>query len=105
MLQSLKRRDGTSLQQEMDELLDYLTNIVLHFDFGPSFVFKDRDVNDIIAQGFPISLTYGSLAFVVATLVGVGLGIAAVAGSIWVIWAATSWWINRVSMALHTPGR
>jgi len=59
------------------QLWDYFYNIVFHFDFGPSFTFKDRDVNDIIAQGFPISLTYGSLAFVAATLVGVSLGIAA----------------------------
>ena len=34
-------------------------------------------MNDIIAQGFPISLTYGSLSFLVATTVGVALGIAA----------------------------
>ncbi|WP_170407475.1 oligopeptide ABC transporter permease OppB [Ruegeria arenilitoris] len=59
------------------QLWDYLYNIVVHFDFGPSFKFKDRDVNDIIAQGFPISLTYGMLSFLVATLVGVSLGIAA----------------------------
>jgi oligopeptide transport system permease protein len=59
------------------QLWDYLFNIVVHFDFGPSFVQKDRSVNEIIANGFPISLTYGSLAFLAATLVGVGLGIAA----------------------------
>ena len=59
------------------QFLDYLGNIVFHFDFGPSFKFKDRDVNDIIAQGFPISLTYGFLSFIAATTVGVSLGVAA----------------------------
>ncbi|MEM8731811.1 MAG: oligopeptide ABC transporter permease OppB [Pseudomonadota bacterium] len=59
------------------QLWDYVRNVVLYFDFGPSFKYKDRDVNDIIAQGFPITLTYGTLSFLVATLVGVSLGIAA----------------------------
>ncbi len=59
------------------QLWDYCVNIVLHFDFGPSFKFKDRDVNDIITQGFPISLTYGTLAFLAASTVGIALGIAA----------------------------
>ncbi|MCL4161042.1 UNVERIFIED_CONTAM: hypothetical protein GTU68_062208 [Idotea baltica] len=71
------------------QLWDYLTNIVLHFDFGPSFKFKDRDVNDIIAHGFPISLTYGFLAFLVATLVGLTLGIvAAIRHNTWIDYIA-----------------
>ena len=76
VLANIEARYGLD-QPLWKQLWDYLANIVLRFDFGPSFVFKDRDVNDIIAQGFPISLTYGSLAFLVATLVGVSLGIAA----------------------------
>lgn len=55
----------------------YIWNIVTGFDFGPSFIFKDRTVNDIIAQGFPVTLTYGSWAFLAAVLVGGGLGILA----------------------------
>lgn len=55
----------------------YVWNIVTHFDFGPSFRYKDRTVNDIIAQGFPITLTYGAWSFVIAVLVGVSLGITA----------------------------
>ncbi len=73
------------------QLWDYLSGIVLRFDFGPSFVFKDRDVNDIIAQGFPISLTYGTLAFLAATIVGVVLGIAAaIRHNTWVDYLAVS---------------
>src|SRR5690606_40856520 len=48
-----------------------------HFDFGPSFIYKDRTVNEIIAQGFPVTLTYGSVSFVVAVIVGITLGVAA----------------------------
>lgn len=59
------------------QILRYLWGIVAHFDFGPSFVYKDRTVNQIIAQGFPVTLTYGSISFALAVVVGVGLGVAA----------------------------
>ncbi len=59
------------------QILRYIWNVVAHFDFGPSFIYKDRTVNQIIAQGFPVTLTYGAIAFVVAVVVGVALGIAA----------------------------
>ncbi len=52
----------------------YLWNVVTDFDFGPSFRFKDRDVNDLIASGFPVTLTYGFWAFIFAVVIGVGLG-------------------------------
>jgi oligopeptide transport system permease protein len=66
------------------QLLEYVWNIVAHFDFGPSFKYKDRSVNDIIAQGFPVTLTYGFWAFLVAAVVGVAMGvIAAVRQNSW----------------------
>ena len=55
----------------------YIWNIVTQFDFGPSFKFTDRSVNDLIAQGFPVTLTYGFLSFVVALSVGGTLGVLA----------------------------
>ncbi len=55
----------------------YLVSIVTEFDFGPSFQYKDQTVNEIVAQGFPVTLTYGAWSFAVAVLVGVSLGIAA----------------------------
>ena len=55
----------------------YVWNIVAHFDFGPSFIYKDRTVNEIIAQGFPVTLRYGLISFVVASVVGIGLGVIA----------------------------
>lgn len=59
------------------QIITYVKNVVFHFDFGPSFTYKDRSVNEIIAQGFPITLTYGALSFVVAVISGVALGVAA----------------------------
>ena len=70
-------------------MLIYIWNIVSSFDFGPSFVFKDRTVNDIIAQGFPVTLTYGFWSFVVAVAVGGSLGIlAAVRQNTWLDYLA-----------------
>jgi oligopeptide transport system permease protein len=66
------------------QLLEYVWNIVAHFDFGPSFKYKDRTVNDIIAQGFPVTLTYGFWAFIVASVVGITMGtIAAIRQNSW----------------------
>jgi oligopeptide transport system permease protein len=59
------------------QMLSYVWGIVAYFDFGPSFIYKDRTVNEIIAQGFPVTLTYGAIGFVLALVGGVGLGIAA----------------------------
>ena len=55
----------------------YVVSIVTEFDFGPSFRYTDQTVNEIIAQGFPVTLTYGAWSFAVAVLVGVTLGVAA----------------------------
>jgi oligopeptide transport system permease protein len=59
------------------QIVNYVYGVVTAFDFGPSFQYKDRSVNDVIAQGFPVTLTYGFWSFVVAVTVGVSLGVAA----------------------------
>ncbi len=59
------------------QIWNYVVGVVTQFDFGPSFQYKDRTVNEIIAQGFPVTLTYGSIAFVVAVVFGSALGITA----------------------------
>ncbi|KKJ76678.1 oligopeptide transporter permease [Kiloniella litopenaei] len=59
------------------QILIYIRNIVFDFDFGPSFIYKDRTVNEVLAQGFPITLTYGSIAFFFAVTIGVSLGVTA----------------------------
>jgi oligopeptide transport system permease protein len=47
---------------------------VLHFDFGPSFKYRDYTVTDLILQGFPVSFEVGIWAIGIATVVGVTLG-------------------------------
>jgi len=59
------------------QMVTYVWNVVTAFDFGPSFQYKNRTVNDVIAQGFPVTLTYGFWSAVVAVSVGVSLGIVA----------------------------
>lgn len=49
-------------------------------DFGPSLVYRDFTVTDLVAQGLPISLTLGALALGVALVLGVATG----------LWAASS---------------
>ena len=59
------------------QMYRYVQGIVTNFDFGPSFRYKDRSVNDIIAQGFPVTLKYGSWSFLFAVTIGIALGIIA----------------------------
>jgi oligopeptide transport system permease protein len=45
-----------------------------HGDFGASLKYRNHSVNDIIAQGLPVSMTLGSLAFCFAMVGGMLLG-------------------------------
>jgi oligopeptide transport system permease protein len=45
-----------------------------HGDLGPSFKTKDFTVNELIAQGLPVSVRLGLLAIIIAILVGTLLG-------------------------------
>ena len=47
---------------------------LLHFDFGPSFQYHDYSVTELIMTGFPVSLSIGGGAMLVALLVGVAAG-------------------------------
>ena len=51
----------------------YLWNI-LHGDFGPSFKYQDYTVSELILQGFPVSLSLGVFAILLALLIGITLG-------------------------------
>ena len=59
------------------QIVNYVWGIVVHFDFGPSFRYKDRTVNDIIEVGFPVTIKYGFWSFVFAVSIGVSLGVVA----------------------------
>ena len=45
-----------------------------HGDFGLSLKYRNHTVNDIIAQGLPVSMVLGGLAFSFAMLVGLPVG-------------------------------
>ncbi len=47
---------------------------LMHFDFGPSFQYRDFSVTELIMTGFPVSLTLGGTAILVALLFGVTAG-------------------------------
>ena len=53
---------------------DYLVNLA-QGDFGPSFKYPTRTVNQIIAEGFPVSASLGAAALLLALSLGILLGI------------------------------
>jgi oligopeptide transport system permease protein len=60
-----------------------LTN-ALQGEFGPSAVYANRSVTEIIAESFPVSLKLGAVSLAVALLIGIPAGIiAAVKRNTW----------------------
>ncbi len=53
----------------------YLGNLA-HGDFGPSLVYRDFTVTDLVAKGLPVSLTLGALAMLLALGLGISAGLA-----------------------------
>ncbi len=49
-------------------------------DLGPSYRFQDRRVNDIVADGLPMTVHLGIMAFLLAVIIGIPLGIFAALG-------------------------
>ncbi|MFB2538003.1 MULTISPECIES: oligopeptide ABC transporter permease OppB [unclassified Acinetobacter] len=58
------------------QFLNYLVNL-LHGDFGPSFKYKDKTVNELLAQSFWPSFEIGLYAFIIAVTIGITLGVVA----------------------------
>ena len=58
------------------QFFDYMKG-VLRLDLGPSFKYEGLSVNDLIAQGFPVSATLGLLSMLFTLIVSVPLGIIA----------------------------
>jgi oligopeptide transport system permease protein len=77
------------------QYLHYLNDLA-HADFGPSFQYRGTSVNELIAQGFPVDVTVGLTAIMLALLVGsvVGVNAALRRGSGW----------DRGAMALAIAG-
>ena len=60
----------------LQQYFRYMGQIAV-LDFGPSFQYKDWTVNELIAQSYPVSLTIGMLAMILAFFMGTMLGITA----------------------------
>ncbi|MDT8320534.1 MAG: oligopeptide ABC transporter permease OppB [Xanthomonadales bacterium] len=60
----------------LQQYFRYLGQIIT-LDFGPSFQYKDWTVTELIARGFPVSATLGSLAMVLAFVLGTSIGVIA----------------------------
>lgn len=58
------------------QYLNYLWGI-LHFDLGPSFKYPGVSVNQMIADGLPVTLQVGALSFLTVVALGVPLGVVA----------------------------
>lgn len=57
----------------IEQYFTYLGNL-LQGDMGPSFVYRDKRVHEVLAEGLPISMTLGGSALLLALFVGVFLG-------------------------------
>ncbi len=58
------------------QYLDYLSHLAKG-DLGPSYKYRGKTVNDIIAERFPVSAKLGAVAVLIALLVGIPAGIVA----------------------------
>jgi oligopeptide transport system permease protein len=57
------------------QYLDWLGGLVLHGDFGPTFRYAGRSVNEVIGASLPVSMQLGLWAMLLALCVGLPLGI------------------------------
>ncbi len=59
------------------QYLDYWDKLLLHGDLGPSFKYANRTVNELIAEGLPVSLELGCWGMLIALVFGVSAGVVA----------------------------
>jgi oligopeptide transport system permease protein len=78
VIAELERQYGID-KPPLEQYANWLTGMVT-LDFGPSYQYRDRTVNDIIEDGWPQTIQLGVMAFLVVILVGIPLGILAALG-------------------------
>jgi oligopeptide transport system permease protein len=82
------------------QYLDYLGSL-LHGDFGPSFKYSNRTVNEILADKLPVSLELGLWSLGVALLLGLSLGIiAALRRNTWADYLASA--VGTIGLSVPT---
>jgi oligopeptide transport system permease protein len=82
-------------QPVLTQYLYYLEDL-LRGDFGPSYKYIGRSVNDIIRDTFPVSMQLGLWAVLISVIVGVGAGTLAA--------ARPRSWADHIGMLLATAG-
>ena len=86
------------------QYLDYLGSLA-QGDFGPSFKYPNRTVNEILADKLPVSLELGILSLLVALLIGLPLGIlAAVRRNTWVDYVGSTFGMIGISIPTFVVG-
>jgi oligopeptide transport system permease protein len=86
------------------QYFDYLGSLA-QGDFGPSFKYPNRTVNEILADKLPVSLELGFLSLLVALLIGLPLGIlAAVRRNTWVDYVGSSFGMVGISIPTFVVG-
>jgi oligopeptide transport system permease protein len=75
IIENLNKKYGLD-KPLVEQFGSYIWN-ALHGDLGLSYMYQDRGVTQILMQGFPITATLGTVAFFLALLMGVPLGIGA----------------------------
>ena len=74
---------------------------ILQGDFGPSYRYRDRSVNDIISDGILTTVQLGVMAFLLAVFLGIPLGVMAALGhNRWPDYLSTS--ISIIGIATPT---
>ena len=74
----------------------YYVRDIFTFNLGPSLVQRNRDVNDIVREHFPVSMKLGAMSMLFAAIFGIPLGIAAA--------LRQNTWVDYVAMAIVNAG-
>jgi oligopeptide transport system permease protein len=80
--EEIKRNIEAHYKLDQPLYAQYLDNLshVVRLDFGPSFKLLDFSVNEVIAQGFPVSASLGVFALVFALTLGLSAGVISAVG-------------------------
>ena len=78
---------------------------LLHGDFGPSFKYSNRTVNEILADKLPVSIELGFWSLGVALTLGLSLGvIAAIRRNTWIDYLASAIGMTGISVPSFVIG-
>jgi ABC-type dipeptide/oligopeptide/nickel transport system permease component len=104
--QTAEREVPESIQQNLERQFNldkpwyvqyvYYVKDVFTFDLGVSMRQRNRDVNDVVREHFPVSMKLGAMAMIFAIVFGVPLGIIAA--------LRQNTWIDYVVMATANAG-